>query len=476
MSRSMRPSEQRAAVPGAMHAFDNDSESLAAAVVAYALDRLRMNPPPLDHPVEAASLAALAGATITRDGMGGLDALRLFATVLAPACLSVDFPRFLAFVPAAPTEAAVLFDVVVGASSIYGGSWMEGAGAVYAENQALHWLATIAGLPARTGGCFVSGGTAGNLSALVAARHTAAAKFLAAEGHSRPRDGWVMLAASSAHSSIATVAAVMDVELVEIECDTDDAAGGGRLGGAATGDALGRYGERVFAVVATAGSTNLGVIDDLGGVGRVCREAGVWFHVDAAYGGAALAAPSVRHLFDGIEQADSLVIDPHKWLFSPFDCCALLYRDPELARATHTQHAGYLAPITSRGEWNPSDYAVHLSRRARGLPFWFSLATYGTDAYSAAVEATLDVAAAAAALIEDSPDLELVVERSLSVVVFRRRGWSSVDYQAWSARLLAEGVAFVVPTIHRGETVLRFCFVNPRMTVQDVELILDSLR
>src|SRR5262245_29035054 len=131
---------------------------------------MRLDPPPLDHSRPEAELRAMAGRTITERGLGGLEALRVFADVLAPACISVDHPRFFSFVPAAPTEAAILFDLVVGASSIYAGSWMEGAGAVFAENEALRWLADLAGLPASAGGVFVSGGTAGNLSALIAAR------------------------------------------------------------------------------------------------------------------------------------------------------------------------------------------------------------------------------------------------------------------------------------------------------------------
>ena len=106
--------------------------------------------------------------------------------------------------------------------------------------------------------------------------------------------------------------------------------------------------------VATAGTTNVGIVDDLAGVAEVCRARGLWFHVDAAYGGAALCAPSVRHLFDGIEHADSLVIDPHKWLFAPYDVAALLYRDPAVAAAAHTQQAAYLEEINVSGEWNPS--------------------------------------------------------------------------------------------------------------------------
>ena len=161
--------------------------------------------------------------------------------------------------------------------------------------------------------------------------------------------------------------------------------------------------------------------------------------MDGAYGGAALAAPSVREQFAGIERADSLVVDPHKWLFTPFDCAALLYRQPELARRAHTQHAAYLEVMQQRRavdaqEWDPSDFAYHLTRRARGLPLWFSLATHGTDAYRDAIEATLATARAAASLIDELDHLELVMDPVLSVVMFRRVGWAAEDYRAWSDR------------------------------------------
>ncbi|MEJ7720230.1 MAG: pyridoxal-dependent decarboxylase [Ilumatobacteraceae bacterium] len=154
-----------------MHRHDEDAEELTRAVVRYAIDRVRMESPPLDGPVPPDELRRRAGETITDDGIGGDEALRIFSDVLAPACISIDHPRFLSFIPAAPTEAAVLFDLVVGASSIYGGSWLEGGGAIYAENETLAWIARLAGMPDSSGGVFVSGGTSGNLSALLAARH-----------------------------------------------------------------------------------------------------------------------------------------------------------------------------------------------------------------------------------------------------------------------------------------------------------------
>jgi glutamate/tyrosine decarboxylase-like PLP-dependent enzyme len=276
---------------------------------------------------------------------------------------------------------------------------------------------------------------------------------------------------TQAHSSIKGACDVMDVDFIGVP--VDDA---GRLTGdnlRATLESTGTDG--LMAVVATAGTTNFGIIDDLGSVADVCAELGVWFHVDGAYGGAGLAAPSIRGRYDGIERADSFIVDPHKWLFAPFDCCALLYRDPQVARAAHTQKAGYLDVLTGTGEFNPSDYAVGLTRRARGLPFWFSLATHGTDAYTDAVERTLEVARYAAAEIERRDYVELLREPDTSVVVFRRIGWTPQKYQRWSDRLLLANYAFVVPTSHEGETVTRFAIVNPRTTEADVSGILDTM-
>ena len=210
------------------------------------------------------------------------------------------------------------------------------------------------------------------------------------------------------------------------------------------------------------------------GIGELCAKEDLWFHVDGAYGGAALAAPSTRALFNGIERADSFIVDPHKWLFAPFDCCALIYADPEKARKAHRQHGDYLE-VFYDGIWNPSDYAHHLSRRARGLPFWFSLAVHGTKAYADAVEVTLDCAREAATMIEAHPNLEMVTEQRLSICVFRRIGWTPEQYREWSDALLERGDGLVTPTKHEGETVLRFCIVNPRTNRDDIQLILDTL-
>jgi glutamate/tyrosine decarboxylase-like PLP-dependent enzyme len=183
----------------------------------------------------------------------------------------------------------------------------------------------------------------------------------------------------------------------------------------------------------------------------------------------------VRERFEGIELADSFIVDPHKWLFAPFDSCALLYRDPATARAAHRQDASYLDSLNAASEWNPSDFAHHLSRRPRGLPLWFSLATHGTDAYREAVEAVLAVTREAAEEIRRRPDLELLLEPELSVVLFRRIGWGPQDYEAWWRRALEAQIGFVQPTTWEGDRVARLCFVNPCTTIEHVRAILGTM-
>jgi glutamate/tyrosine decarboxylase-like PLP-dependent enzyme len=447
-----------------LHRYTEETDELARAIEAYARDRIA-NTQPLDRVLRSEQLTARAGPTVTAEGIGWREALRLWSDVLAPSTISTDHPSSLAFVPAAPTKASVLFDLIVGASSTIAAGWIDGAGAIWAENEALAWLASLVGYEEGTGGVFVSGGSAGNLSALVTARHVARTRTAASPVR------WRFAACETVHSSVAAAARVMDVDILTIPGDER-----GRLTGDLLRATLDGEGEAdLFAVVASAGATNAGTVDDLRGVADVCEERGLWFHVDGAYGGAGLLAPSVRGLFDGVERSDSFIVDPHKWLFAPYDACALLYRDPGTALDAHRQIASYLDSSQSTPDWNPADYAYHLSRRARGLPLWFSLATHGTDAYRDAVEAVLALTRATAEEIRRHPQLELVMEPDLSVILFRRLGWGSDDYETWWKRLLEAQIAFVQPTSWNGEKVARLCFVNPQTQIEHVRAILGTM-
>jgi glutamate/tyrosine decarboxylase-like PLP-dependent enzyme len=452
-----------------MHTVDATTEQMIRSVLAYAEQRLRLDPVPLDGgPRDPAELAAALRGMLTEQGNDPDKVLGVYTDILAPAVISADSPRYLGFIPAAPTKAALLFDMLISNASIQGTSWLEAAGAIQAENQVLRLIADRAGLPATAGGCFVSGGSAGNLSALVVAREMAKRNAGPAAAGRR----WRVAVGADAHSSVISTLRILEMDALTVH--TDDH----RVTGDALAAALDADGDpsSVAAVAATAGTTNAGIIDDLAGIAAVARAHRLWFHVDGAYGGAGLFAPSVRRAYDGIEHADSLVVDPHKWLFAPFDCAALLYRNPSVARSVHKQDASYLDVIHDRpGEWNPTDYAYHLTRRARGLPLWFSLSVYGVDAYTEAIETAIGLARQAADEIRSRSNLELVREPSLGVVLFRRAGWDAAQYTAWADRLLQDQVAFIPPSAWEGETVARFAFLHPHTSMDLVREILDRM-
>jgi len=451
-----------------MHSSSPATKALREQVLKYARERMELDPAPLDGPQTLKYLQEHASGTISETGLGGTKALKVFEEVLAPACISTDHPGYLSFIPTAPTEAATLFDLVVSATSVYGGSWLEGSGAVFAENEVLAWLAKEVGLPKSSGGVFVQGGSLGNLSALVTARHTAIQERK--KNKKKMPKRWSIIASKESHSSLKAAARVMDIDVITADVDAE-----GRLRGKAVLAAAKKAGKGLFAVVATAGTTNFGIVDRLDEVGKAAKELGVWYHIDGAYGLAGILDENSKKLFKGSKYADSFIVDPHKWLFTPFDCCALVYRNPKLASAAHTQHGEYLDTLTDGGEFNPSDYAYNLTRRARGLPLWFSLATYGVAAYRKAVADNINVAHRIAEVIRKREDLKLVREPELSIVVFEKKGWQLADYEAWSDRILKQGLGFVTPSSHLGKPNARFAIVNPRTDVKLLTQIIDSM-
>ena len=333
-------------LPLDMHHPDAEDAQVLRQLGAWTLRRLSrrgLAQPPRPAPRKLAP--------ITEQGVGTRRAWDELCEQVLPSAFPTDHPGYLAFVPGSPSVAAVLADMAVSASGVYAGSELEAGAVVTAERDALRWLAELAGLPATAHGTFVSGGSMANLSALVAARHAVRART--------GRRPMTVIAGAAAHSSVASAADIMG-------CDVRLAGHPGRRLTAAdlTAALAGQDLDDVVAVVATAGATNTGLVDDLAEIAAVCRQRGVWLHVDAAYGGAALLAERTRGLFTGLGEADSVTMDPHKWFFTPFDCAAVLYADPAQARRAHTQQASYLS-VTADGD-NPSDYAVHLSRRAAG--------------------------------------------------------------------------------------------------------------
>ncbi|WP_077398632.1 pyridoxal phosphate-dependent decarboxylase family protein [Cellulophaga omnivescoria] len=455
-----------------MHKIDLGLVEMTMDVMKYAIDRISATEREIGKPIKAEELKNLVGETITNKGIGGENAFNLWKKHLANANVQIDHPRHLAFVPASPTRAAIMFDLVTSASSIHGAYWMEGAGGIFCENEAMKWIVSLTGLPKGAFGVFTSGGTAANLSALVTAR-----EHFREKEENRGKKG-LIIASIGAHSSVKAMAKVIDVDILLV--DSEESLHQSELEETIASLSLEQR-NRLFAVVATGGTTNAGIIDDLNGIAAVCKQQNLWFHVDAAYGGGALVADSVRHLFNGIEQADSITIDPHKWMFSPYDCGAVLYKDMQLAKNAHSQQGSYLDIFKDEGAhgFNPTDYQIQLTRRVRGLPLWFSLAMHGTDRYKEAVERGLELAQIAGKMIEEHPNLELVREPSLSCVLYRRKGWKPEDYTHWTYENHKKGFALVTPTKYKlgntYETVSRFCFINPDTTEKDIEQILKTM-
>ncbi len=449
-----------------MHDHDHELVDLALAVARHELTTTK----PLSSPQPAAEIYAALAGSINDEGLGAERAVELMRDVVGANCMNVSSPNVFAFIPSSATPASLAADVILTSMNAIGDWWLEGAGAIAAENQTLAWLCAEVGLGEQAGGVFVSGATPGNLAALAAAR-----RWWRSENPQHLRDRLAIVCAQQAHSSIRMVASVLDCDVLTVDGDEY-----GRLRAPDLAAALAAHraasGAPVFAISATAGTTNLGMVDDLAGLADTAAQEGLWLHVDGAYGGASVLSQRGRAALAGIDRVHSMVVDPHKWLFAGYDCCALLYRDVRIARAAFTQTAEYLEAVeVSPEEWNPSDYAVHLTRRARGVPFWFSLATHGVEAYRQAVDTCLDLARSFTEAVQAAPHLHLFAPTTLSIVTFTRPGWSRADYQRWSDEHLAGGRFFIAVSEFRGTPLLRVCLVHPQTTMAQLHEVIDSL-
>ncbi len=313
-------------------------------------------------------------------------------------------------------------------------------------------------MPAGAAGCFMSGGSIGNLSALAVGRQRAAGRPFVA-------------VADTAHASVDNALHILGLEPLVVPTGPEC-----RL----TGEALrATIGERrdVGIIVASGGSTNAGVIDDLAGCADVAGAIDAWLHVDGAYGLAALLLPELRDRFAGLDRADSFIVDPHKWLFATAGSCALVYREPWLARQVHTQHGPYIDVLrTGDDAYNPCDLGYQLTRRASGLPIWFALALHGVDAHREAIRHGLRMAMSMADAIHAEPLTDLIMQPELGVVLFRRAGWGTPEWKAWATDLLHAGTAFVAPSTYKGEPVGRLVFMHPRTPESIIEELMLSLR
>ncbi|MPY93845.1 MAG: aminotransferase class V-fold PLP-dependent enzyme [Acidimicrobiia bacterium] len=405
----------------------------------------------------------------------GCDPERVLETVLHDVLvpgLRVDHPRFFAFVPSPGNPVAVLADALAAGFSVFAGAWLGSPGAAMVETVVLDWLRDVCGLPGGAQGLFVSGGSTANLTALAVALDERA-------GSERPRAA--VYVSDETHSSVERALRVTGVRHVRVlPSDRHQQLVPGDVAAAVPADrAAGRL---PACVVATAGTTGTGAVDPLEELREVCDEHGMWLHVDGAYGAAAMLSPHGRARLRGIELADSLTLDPHKWLFQPLEAGCLLVRDGAALERTFSTTAAYLRDAAgAASEVNFSDRGIQLTRQFRALKLWMSLKVYGAAAFRAAVEHGLALAEHAERRLASDPAWEVVTPARLGIVTFRARraGASPAELDALNAGLpaaaLADGFAYLSSHRVQGATALRLCTINPRTTREDVDSTIDRL-
>jgi aromatic-L-amino-acid/L-tryptophan decarboxylase len=427
--------------------------------------------PPLRQATPEEMQERLPGGAPPEAGRPFEEALAELRDEVLPYMARPHHPRFFAFIPAAGTFPGALGDFLASALNIFAGSWYEGAGPSRLELVVLDWFKAWVGYPVHAAGSLVSGGSAANLTALACAREARA-------GSMGPE--LVVYASDQAHSSVARAARTLGFrsdQLRVLPADEHFRMRPDALAGALEAD---RSAGRVpLAVCASAGSTNTGAIDPLGPIADLCEQAGVWLHVDAAYGGFAALTDRGRALLAGIERADSITLDPHKWLYQPFECGCLLVREGHLLRAAFEITPDYLKDAeTALAEVNFADQGLQLTRMSRALKVWLSVSTYGAAAFREAVDRCLDLALEADRRIAASATLELMHGATLGIICFRRRvpGASEAEEEDVNRRLVAEladgGEGFVSSTRLRGRYAVRACILNHTTRWADVERVL----
>jgi aromatic-L-amino-acid/L-tryptophan decarboxylase len=400
---------------------------------------------------------------------------REFATVLArleedvlPFIGHFDHPRFFGYVPGAGTWPAALGDLIAAATNIDAGAWREAAGPTQLELTVLDWFRQWLGYPDEAAGVFVSGGSAANLTAIACARE-------ALVGPMSPQI--VAYASDQSHSSLARAARHLGFRPDQIRVLPTDASFRVRPSDlVAAMDIDLAAGRLPFLVSANAGTTNTGAVDDLRALAEICRERNVWLHVDAAYGGFAILTERGRVLLDGIELADSVTLDPHKWLAMPFEVGCLMVRRGEALERAFELHPEYLRerPDGSRTV-NFADRGLQLTRASRAIKVWLALQTFGVDAFRAAIDRAMDLTLLAQQRIEADDRLEMVTAASLGILTFRRRGpagATDMEVDRANERIVAtlahRGDVLLTSTMLGGRYVIRLCVLNHTSGEADV--------
>lgn len=402
---------------------------------------------------DATELASLLGGPVPLAGAPVEEGLALLADIALEAQQHGDHPRYFARVPGPSSQVGVLGEWLATGMQSIASSWVGGSGTASLEIIALGWLRDALGLAPDAEGILLSGGSTASTTALIAAR-------------AESGDG-VLYLGEDAHASIARAIRSLGWPTDRVRTIASDGAGRMDVGALAQALAADRAaGRNAAAVVATVGTTNTGAVDDLPAIAALCRESGAWLHVDGAYGGPA-ALTEDRAGIRGLELADSFVLDPHKWLFQPYDIACLWVARPGALERTFAMHPEYLRDAQGRGT-DLHNRSLELTRRSRAAKLWLSLRTYGIDRLADAISRGIALAEAAQGIVEREAALEVVTPARLGIVTFAVRGADAADHARIAAAVTASGYAALTSTLIDGAPALRLCTINPRTTEADL--------
>lgn len=415
-------------------------------------------------------MAARLPGDLPESGAALDDLLGVLREDVFPFMSRLDHPGYFAFIPACGTFPAALGDFIGAVLNPYVGSWMEAAGPTHLELVVLDWFKEWIGYPSSAAGILVSGGSAANMTALACARESLMGAM---------SDSAVLYVGDQAHSSLARAARLLGFRPEQVRVlltDDRQVLPPGRLAAAIDADVA--AGRRPLFVSAAAGSTNTGAIDPLPELARICRDRGAWLHVDGAYGGFAAITERGKHALAGLELADSVTLDPHKWLYQPMECGSVLVRDGHLLRRAFEIAPDYLKDsVVEGGEVNFADRGLQLSRGSRALKIWLSLRFFGLGAFREAIDRSLDLALLAEEHVRRRPELELMSPASLGIIAFRRRAADEATAARDNARLVAEfertGQGLVSSTRLHGRYAVRLCAMNHTSGPEHVRNVLD---
>ena len=407
----------------------------------------------------------------------GMDAiLQDFEQAIVPALTHWNHPRFLAYFAISASQPGILAEMLAAALNVNGMLWKSCPALTELEQVTLGWLRQWIGLPAEFFGIIYDTASVSTLHALAAAREMA-------DPQTRTRGnsgGLVMYTSEHAHSSVEKAAITLGIgqdNFRKIPVDDAFRMRVDALCEAIEADQL--AGKKPFCIVPTVGTTSTSSIDPVNEIADVAEACGAWLHVDAAYGGAAAVAPEFQSVLHGAERADSLVVNPHKWLVTPFDLSAFYTRRPEILRQAFSLVPEYLRTAEDPRAVNYMDYGVQLGRRFRALKLWFIMRHFGREGIAEIIRTHMQYAQRLAALIRAHPDFEVAAPTPFSLICFRYRG-SDEENRALLDAINASGKAFLSHTVLRGRFVLRLAIGNMFTEWEDLEevweLIQESIR